>query len=75
MGKAGCTFKEADVTRAFKAARKAGVDVQVTIDLERKRLSQRLKALSMIPIKAGGENGTNEWDEVFDNGDDQASVR
>jgi hypothetical protein len=68
LGKGTCTFKEADVTRAFKAARKAGVDVEVTIDLERKRLT-------ITPVKAGGENGTNEWDEVFDNGDDQASLR
>jgi hypothetical protein len=68
LGKGAYTFKQTDVTRALKAAKKAGVDVQVTIDLERKRLT-------ITPIKAGGENGTNEWDEVFDNGDDQASVR
>ena len=68
MGKAPCTFKEADVTRAFKAARKAGVDVKVAIDLERKRMT-------ITPVKAGGANGKNEWDEVFDHGDDQASLR
>jgi hypothetical protein len=66
LGKGAYTFKEADVTRAFKAARKAGVDVQVTIDLERKRLT-------ITPIKAGdvnggaGENATTvdgEWDNI-----------
>ena len=68
MGKGACTFKEADVTRAFKAAKKAGVDVQVAIDLERKRMT-------ITPVKSGGVNGKNEWDEVFNNGDDQAPVR
>jgi hypothetical protein len=47
LGKGACTFKEADVTRAFKAARKAGVDVQVEIDLERKRMT-------ITPINAVG---------------------
>jgi hypothetical protein len=50
LGKAACTFKEADVTRAFKAAKKAGVDVQVEIDLERKRMK-------IAPVKAGDGNG------------------
>jgi hypothetical protein len=68
VGKGVCTFKEADVTRAFKAAKKAGVDVQVEIDLERKRMR-------ITPVKAGNVNGANEWDEVLDNGDDQASLR
>ena len=70
MGKGVCTFKEADVTRAFKAAKKAGVDVSVEIDLERKRIR-------ITPFKAGKVNGenANEWDEVFNDGDDQASLR
>lgn len=63
MGKGACTFKEADVTRAFKAARKAGVDVQVEIDLERKRMT-------ITPINAVGvRNGTsekNDWDGIYE---------
>ena len=62
MGKGRCTFKGADVTRA------AGLDVQVAIDWERKRMT-------ITPVKTGDLNTENEWDEVFDNGDDQASVR
>lgn len=66
MGKGVCTFKEADVTRAFKAARKAGVDVQVEIDLERKRMT-------ITPVKAyeangktgeGAATGEGEWDNI-----------
>ena len=38
MGKAACTFKEVDLTRAFRAAKKAGVDVSVEIDLRQLRL-------------------------------------
>jgi hypothetical protein len=64
LGKAACTFKEVDITRAFKAAKKAGVDVQVEIDLERKRMTITL-------VKRSGENGDpgecktageGEWD-------------
>jgi hypothetical protein len=64
MGKAACTFKEADVTRAFRAAQKAGVDVQVEIDLERKRMT-------LTPVKPDAESGkaVNEWDEVLPNGE------
>jgi hypothetical protein len=66
LGKGTCTFKEAEVTRAFKAARRAGVDVQVEIDLERKRMR-------ITPVKAGGVNGgagentttgDGEWDNI-----------
>ena len=67
MAKGACTFKEADVTRAFKAAKKAGVDVQVEIDLERKRMR-------ITPVKAGDVKGKNEWDEIFD-GEDQTEIR
>ncbi len=38
MGKGSCTFKEADITRVLKGAKKAGVEVHVEIDLERKRM-------------------------------------
>jgi hypothetical protein len=58
MGKAACTFKEVDVTRALRAAKKAGVDVQVTLDLER-------KTMTLTPIKASeSDNGIdNELDQ------------
>jgi len=52
------TFRETDVTRAFKAAKKAGVDVRVDIDLERKRMT-------LTPVKVVEPNETtegNEWD-------------
>jgi hypothetical protein len=58
MGKGVCTFKKTDVTRAFKAAKKAGVDVRVEIDLERKRMT-------LTPVKVVEPNETtesNEWD-------------
>ena len=65
LGKAACTFKEVDITRAFKAAKKAGVDVQVEIDLERKRMT-------ITPVRRDGENsarkgtavGEGEWDNI-----------
>jgi hypothetical protein len=66
LGKGAYTFKQTDVTRAFKAAKKAGVEVQVEIDLERKRMR-------ITPVKAGdvnggaGENtttGDGEWDNI-----------
>jgi len=65
LGKGPCTFKEADVTRALKAARKAGVDVQVEIDLARRRMR-------ITPVKAGETaNRTptdtkNDWDSIYD---------
>jgi len=69
LGKGACTFKEADVTRALKAAKKAGVDVAVEIDLERKRLR-------ITPVKANGNAvDRNEWDEVSSNGADQTEIR
>lgn len=65
MGRVSCTFKEADLTRAFKAAKKAGVDVQVEIDLDRKRMR-------IIPVKVGAGHGDlteittdeGEWDSI-----------
>ncbi len=68
MGKGACTFKEADLTRAFKAAKKAGVDVQVEIDLERKRMR-------IMPVKAGEVNDRNEWDDELFDGAHQTEVR
>lgn len=49
MGSGPCTFKELEITRALKAAKKAGVDVQIKIDLAR-------KMITLIPVKAREEN-------------------
>jgi hypothetical protein len=50
LGKGACTFKVADLTRIFKAAKKADADVQVEIDPETKRMKITL-------VKAGDVNG------------------
>jgi hypothetical protein len=62
LGKGVCTFKEADVTRAFKAAKKAGVDVQVEIDLEHKRM--RITPVKACDSKAGTEE--NDWNSIYE---------
>jgi hypothetical protein len=69
MGRGPCTFKETDLTRALKAAKKAGVDVaraevarDGTIVLVLNTRDNRL------PVRE-----RNEWDEL--NGADQAKVR
>jgi hypothetical protein len=71
MGKAACTFKEVDVMRAVKAARKAGLEiagVKVSRDGDIVILAGKLREAS----KAEAE--TNEWDDIFD-GKDIAPVR
>lgn len=66
MGKGACTFKEADLTRAFKAAKKAGVDVQVEVDLERKRLTiTPVKVFESVERETkDGATGKGEWDNI-----------
>ena len=46
MSKGPYPFKESDITRAFRAAQKAGVDVKIEIDTDHRRLC-------IIPIKSG----------------------
>ena len=67
MGKAACTFKEVDLARALKAAKKADGDVRIEIDLERRRMT-------ITPIKRGRESsgpgegttaGEGEWDNIL----------
>jgi hypothetical protein len=60
MGRSPLTFKESDLMRALRAAKKTGVDVQVTIDLER-------KTMTVTPVKPGTASiqPRNEWDEVL----------
>jgi hypothetical protein len=66
LGKNACTFKEADVTRAIKAAKKAGVDVQVEIDLDRKRIT--ITPITAREVNGDGNEtagiGENEWDDI-----------
>jgi hypothetical protein len=58
--RAPCTFRQTDVTRALKAARRAGfVHVRVEIDREGK--------IAIIASSEGvGETEANEWDAVHD---------
>jgi hypothetical protein len=64
MGKGPLPFKGTDVTRAFKAAKKAGVDVLVEIDLGNG------KKMTIRPVKAGETDDVNDnpWNEVLPNG-------
>jgi len=70
MSKGRARYTELDIARILKAAAKAHVDVRVKIDTDGSiiiatRNSNELRADAHI----------NEWDEVFNNGNDQASVR
>jgi hypothetical protein len=49
-------FKEADVTRAFKAAKKAGVMVEIKVSLDRREMTIK-------EIEPNTNDETNEWDE------------
>lgn len=66
MGRRSCTFKEADVTRAYKAAIKAGVMIEIKISLDRKEMT-------LTPVKTGEVDcsGANPWDEVLGNATDK----
>lgn len=69
MGRAACTFKESDVTRALRAAKKAGVNVQIKIE--------RDGSMTLTPVKVvelSGTNEINEWDEIY-NGKDHIAPR
>jgi hypothetical protein len=70
MGKGPLPFKGTDVTRAFKAAKKAGVPVKVDIDLERKWMT--LTPVEVVEVSGTGE--PNEWDEIH-NGKDKPKIR
>jgi hypothetical protein len=47
MGRGPCTFKEIDVMRALRAAKKAGVGVCIEIDLEQ-------HVMRLIPVVSSG---------------------
>jgi hypothetical protein len=60
MGHGRCTFKEIDLTRALRAARKAGIDVA------RAEVDRTGKII--LVLKNDGEAAStterNEWDEI-----------
>ncbi len=57
------TFREADVSRALKGARKAGLKVaRVEIDCDGK-----IAVIAGAPAPGDGQSEGNEWDEVLAN--------
>jgi uncharacterized protein GlcG (DUF336 family) len=60
MGHGRCTFKEADLTRALRAAKKAGMNVaRAEVD--------RAGKIILVLKNDGGEASTterNEWDDI-----------
>jgi hypothetical protein len=70
MSKGRARYTESDIARILKAATKAHVDVRVKIDTDGSIMIATRKSNEL----SAGAN-INEWDEVFENGNDQASVR
>ncbi len=70
MGHGSCTFKEVDLIRALKAAKKAGVDVA--------RAEVARDGKIVLVLNRDGEaqpnSERNEWDEEA-NGADQTKIR
>jgi hypothetical protein len=64
MGHGRCTFREVDLTRALRAAKKAGADVA--------RAEVARDGKIVLVLKSDGEvrsiSERNEWDEI--NGED-----
>lgn len=60
MGHGPCTFKEADLVRALKAARKAGIDVA------RAEVAKDGKIVLVLKkdAEAPSISERNEWDEI-----------
>jgi hypothetical protein len=56
MGRGPCAFKEADIKRAYRAAKKAGVEVQITVDLEH-------RTMTLTPVKSETTD-EGEWDNI-----------
>jgi hypothetical protein len=61
------TWKQRDVTRAFKAAKTAGLNVRIDIAPDGK--------LSIIPMKGADPPQPNEWDEVLGTSSDKIRPR
>jgi len=70
MGHGSCTFKEVDLVRALKAAKKAGVDVV------RAEVSRDGRIVLVLNRDAGAQPDSefNEWDKEVD-GADQVKIR
>jgi hypothetical protein len=70
MGHGPCTFKEADLIRALRAAKKAGVDIT--------RAEVARDGRIVLVLNRGGEalpdSERNEWDND-DHGADQTKIR
>jgi hypothetical protein len=64
MSRGAAKFTESDATRIFKAARKAGVDVQVVFRRDGDIVATTGKAAPTRPATEA-----NEWDEVLDGND------
>jgi hypothetical protein len=60
MGHGRCTFREIDLTRALRAAKKAGADVA------RAEVSRDGKIVLVLKndVEARSINERNEWDEI-----------
>ena len=56
MSRAKYSFKECDVTRALRAADKAGHKVVIEIDIER-------RCMRIIPIEAAAQSSSADLDE------------
>jgi hypothetical protein len=60
-------WKQRDVTRAFKAAKTAGLNVRIDIAPDGK--------LSIIPVMGDDPSQPNEWDEVLGTTSDKVHPR
>jgi hypothetical protein len=76
VSRAKHSFRESDVTRAIRAAAKAGKDVKIEIDLDRHCMS----IIPIKPVEAAGNTGTgddgtidNPWDDVLNANQKRAS--
>jgi hypothetical protein len=60
MGHGRCTFKEVDLTRALRAAKKAGADVA------RAEVARDGKIVLVLKnnVEARSTSERNEWDEI-----------
>jgi hypothetical protein len=61
-------FRQSDLTKAIKAAKAAGVEI------DRFEIGQDGRITVVTCKPAAGATATNEWDTAFD-GNDQAKIR
>ena len=62
MARRKCTFKESDVARALRAAKKAGVKVKIEIEIE----PGRMTLIPMDEMNSKPGKHSNPWDVVYD---------